>query len=90
MANSPHFLAFILGTVCLASIFNHTVSVNSGSDALFLAIKSLGIGNGDEVITVSHTFNSTVDAIVRTGAKPIFVDIDPETYCIDVEKIQGK
>ena len=69
---------------------NHTVSVNSGSDALFLAIKSLGIGNGDEVITVSHTFNSTVDAIVRTGAKPIFVDINPETYCIDVEKIQGK
>lgn len=69
---------------------NHTISVNSGSDALFLAIKSLGIGNGHEVITVSHTFNSTVDAIVRSGARPVFVDIDPETYCIDVDKIQEK
>ena len=69
---------------------NHTISVNSGSDALFLAIKSLGIGEGDEVITVAHTFNSTVDAIVRTGAKPVFVDIDPETYCIDTHKIRNK
>lgn len=65
-----------------------SIGVNSGSDALFLAIKSLKIGIGDEIITVSHTFISTVDAIVRNGAKPVFVDIDPETYCMDVSKIE--
>lgn len=68
----------------------HAVSVNSGSDALFLAIKSVGVGKGDEVITVSHTFTSTVDAIIRNGAKPVFVDINPDTYCIDVSKIEEK
>ena len=66
------------------------IGVNSGSDALFLAFKALGIGKGDEVITVSHTFISTVDAIVRNGAKPVFVDIDPDTYCIDATKIEEK
>jgi dTDP-4-amino-4,6-dideoxygalactose transaminase len=66
------------------------VGVNSGSDALFLALKAIGTGLGDEVITVSHTFISTVDAISRNGAKPIFVDIDPETYCIDTTKIEER
>ncbi|MGZ4079789.1 MAG: DegT/DnrJ/EryC1/StrS family aminotransferase [Bacteroidia bacterium] len=69
---------------------SYAVSVNSGSDALFLGLKSLGIGVGDEVITVSHTFISSVDAIVRNGAKPIFVDVDPDTYCIDVNQIEEK
>ncbi len=68
----------------------YAVSVNSGSDALFLAIKSLGIGIKDEIITVSHTYISSVDAIVRNGAKPVFVDIDPETYCIDTSRIEEK
>lgn len=66
------------------------IGVNSGSDALFLALKALGIGTGDEVITISHTFISTVDSIVRNGAKPVFVDIDPDTYCIDVAKIEER
>jgi dTDP-4-amino-4,6-dideoxygalactose transaminase len=66
----------------------YAVGVNSGSDALYLAIQALGIGTGDEVITVSHTFISTADAIVRNGAKPVFVDIDPESYCMDVTKIE--
>jgi dTDP-4-amino-4,6-dideoxygalactose transaminase len=66
----------------------YAVGLNSGSDALFLAIKALGVGNGDEVITVSHTFESTVDAIVRCGARPVFVDIDPETYCMDVSSLE--
>lgn len=68
----------------------YTVGVNSGSDALFLALKSIGVGKGDEVITVSHTFTSTVDAIVRNGAEPVFVDIDPHTYCIDASNIEEK
>jgi len=66
------------------------VGVNSGSDALYLALQALGIGKGDEVITVSHTFVSTADAIVRNRAKPVFVDIDADTYCMDVTKIEER
>ena len=69
---------------------NDGLGVNSGSDALFMAIKSLDIGEGNEVITVSHTFISTVDAISRNNAIPVFVDIDPDTYCMDVNKIESK
>jgi dTDP-4-amino-4,6-dideoxygalactose transaminase len=66
------------------------IGVNSGSDALFLAVKVLGISNNDEVITVSHTMCSTVDAISRNGAKPIFVDIDPETFTMDPLRVEAK
>jgi dTDP-4-amino-4,6-dideoxygalactose transaminase len=64
--------------------------VNSGSDALFLTLKALGIGANSEVITVSHTFVSTVDSIVRCGAKPVFADVEPDTYCINTAKIEQK
>lgn len=67
----------------------HGVAVNSGSDALYLVLRALGVGDGDEVITVSHTFISTADAIVRNGARPVFVDVDPETYCMDVSQIES-
>ena len=66
------------------------VSVNSGSDALYLALKSLGIKKGDEVITVSHTFVSTADAIKRNGGIPVFVDIEPDTYTIKPNLIEQK
>lgn len=66
------------------------IAVNSGSDALFIAVATLGIGKGDEVLTVANTFPSTVDAIVRNGAKPVFVDIDPETYTIDVTLMEKR
>ena len=54
----------------------YAVSLNSGTDALFLSLRALGIGPGDEVITVSHTFIATLQAIVHTGATPILVDVD--------------
>ena len=66
------------------------IGVNSGSDALFLALKALGIDKNSEVITVSHTFVSTVDGIARCGAKPVFVDVEPDTYCINTAKIEEK
>ncbi|MEN6428675.1 MAG: DegT/DnrJ/EryC1/StrS family aminotransferase [Phycisphaerales bacterium] len=66
------------------------VGLNSGSDAILLALRALGIGDGDEVITPSHTFISTVDGIVRNGAKPVFVDIDPRTFCLDATRIEER
>ena len=65
------------------------VGVNSGTDALFLALKALDIGSGDEVITVSNTAIPTVAAIVSAGATPTFVDIDPDTYLMDVSALEA-
>lgn len=64
------------------------VGVNSGSDALYLALDALGVGPGDEVITVAHTFVATADAIVRCGATPVFVDVDSKTYTMDVSRLE--
>ncbi len=65
------------------------VGVDNGTNAIVLALKSLGVGHGDEVITVSNTAIPTVSAIVTTGATPVFVDIDPETYLMDVNKLEA-
>jgi dTDP-4-amino-4,6-dideoxygalactose transaminase len=61
----------------------HAIGVGSGTDALQLAIRALGISAGDEVITVSHTFFATVEAILYSGARPILVDIDEKTFNMD-------
>lgn len=64
------------------------IALNTGTSALHLALLAAGIGPGDEVITVPFTFVATVAAIVYTGATPVFVDIDPVSYTIDVGQIE--
>lgn len=67
----------------------HAVGVDSGMSALELALRAYGIGDGDEVITVSHTFSATAFAISATGARPVFVDVDPRTYSMDPALIEA-
>jgi UDP-2-acetamido-2-deoxy-ribo-hexuluronate aminotransferase len=67
----------------------HCISVSSGTDSLQIALMALGIGPGDEVITVPFTWISSTEVIGLVGATPIFVDIEPETYNIDVTKIES-
>jgi len=64
------------------------VGVSSGTDALYLGLKAAGIGEGDEVITVSHSFIATAFAISLTGAKPVFVDVDPTIYTMDPNALE--
>lgn len=69
---------------------NHSVALNSGTDALHLALRALDIGAGDEVITVAFTFVATTEAIGIVGAVPVFADIDPDTFNIDVNDIERR
>lgn len=66
------------------------VGVGNGTDALFIAMKALGIEQSDEVITAANSFIATAEAISATGAKPVFVDCHPDYYVIDVTKIEEK
>ena len=67
----------------------HCVGVSDGTDALRLGLIALGAGPGREVITVPHTFVATVEAIAATGAKPVLVDIDPATRCMDPSQLSA-
>jgi dTDP-4-amino-4,6-dideoxygalactose transaminase len=67
----------------------HAIAVSNGTVALMCLFEGLGLGPGDEVITVGHTFNATVSSIMSTGATPVFVDIEPDTYNIDAGLIEA-
>jgi dTDP-4-amino-4,6-dideoxygalactose transaminase len=67
----------------------HGIGVNSGTSALHLAFLAAGIGPGDEVITIPHTFVATVAAIRYTGARPVFVDVDPVSFTMDPTQVEA-
>jgi dTDP-4-amino-4,6-dideoxygalactose transaminase len=68
----------------------HAIGVANGTDALLLALKALGIGDGDDVMIPANTFVATAEAIVHAGARPVLVDINPQTYTINVEQIEDR
>jgi dTDP-4-amino-4,6-dideoxygalactose transaminase len=67
----------------------HCVALNSGTSALHVTLLSLGVGPGDDVIVPSFTFAATANAVKLVGAQPVFVDIDPETYCLDPDAVDA-
>ena len=89
--------SYILGKNCkaleeeIASFCGtkYSVALNSGTDALHIALRALDIGEGDEVITVAFTFVATTEAIGIVGAKPVFCDINPDTFNMDASKIEA-
>jgi dTDP-3-amino-3,4,6-trideoxy-alpha-D-glucose transaminase len=66
----------------------HVVGVGNGTDALTIALLALGVGPGDDVLVPSFTFYASVEAIPHTGARPVFCDVDPETFCITRETVE--
>ena len=67
----------------------HAIAVSNGTVALMIIYAGMGLGPGDEVITASHSFNATASAVLSTGATPVFVDIGPDTYVLDPERIEA-
>jgi dTDP-4-amino-4,6-dideoxygalactose transaminase len=67
----------------------HACAVGNGTDALHLSLRAYGVGPGDEVVTVANTFIATGEAILLAGARPVFVDVETGTYCMDPEKLEA-
>ena len=66
----------------------HVVGVANGTDAITIALRGLGVGPGDEVIVPSFTFYASAEAIPHTGARPVFCDVDPDTFCVTAETVE--
>src|SRR5688572_10352013 len=67
----------------------HAIGVANGTDALTIALRALGVGPGDEVVVPSFTFYASAEAIPPTGARPVFCDVDPETFCVTPETVRA-
>src|SRR3954470_20371847 len=67
----------------------HAIGVGNGTDALTLALKALGVGPGDDVVVPSFTFYASAEAVPPTGARPVFCDVDPETFCVTAETVRA-
>ncbi len=67
----------------------HAVATSSGTTALHLALLALGVGPGDEVVTVSFTFTATASPILHVGARPVFIDVDPQTFTMDPQQLEA-
>src|SRR3954467_4069072 len=67
----------------------HAVGVANGTDAIVIALRALGIGPGDDVVVPSFTFYASAEAIALTGARPVFCDVDPRTFCVTPESVRA-
>ncbi len=67
----------------------HAIGVGNGTDAITLALRAMGVGPGDEVVVPSFTFYASAEAVPLTGARPVFCDVDPETFCVTPETVKA-
>src|SRR3954463_2624017 len=67
----------------------HAVGVANGTDAITIALRALGVGPGDDVVVPSFTFYASAEAIVNAGARPVFCDVDPETFCVTADSVRA-